>query len=96
MLLILFAPIWLIGLLINHIISVNTIARPNFIMFANGQKNVGFAQMDPTWLDNKNLRNEIRGGYYKIMRKIAEVSDQNLVRNSDAYISSGGKVDPGK
>ena len=52
--------------------------------------------MDPTWLDNKNLRNEIRGGYYKIMRKIAEVSDQNLVRNSDAYISSGGKVDPGK
>ena len=65
-------------------------------MFANGQKNVGFAQMDPTWLKNKNLRNEIRGGYCKIMRKIAEVSDQNLVRNFDAYISSGGKVDPDK
>ena len=30
------------------------------------------------------------------MRKIAEVSDQNLVRNFDAYVSSGGKVDPDK
>ena len=65
-------------------------------MFANGQKNVCFAQMDPSWLDNKDLRNEVRGGYYKIMRKIAEVSDQNLARNFDAYVSSGGKVDPDK
>ena len=65
-------------------------------MFANGQKNVCFAQMGPSWLDNKDLRNEVRGGYYKIMRKIAEVSDQNLVRNFDAYVSSGGKVDPDK
>ena len=30
------------------------------------------------------------------MKKIAEVSNQNLVRNSDAFISSGGKVDPDK
>ena len=28
------------------------------------------------------------------MRKIAEVSNQNLVRNYDAFISNGGKVDP--
>ena len=28
------------------------------------------------------------------MKKIAEVSDKNLVRNSDAYISNGGKIDP--
>ena len=25
---------------------------------------------------------------------IAEASNQNLVRNSDAYISNGGKIDP--
>ena len=28
------------------------------------------------------------------MKKIAETSNQNLVRNSDAYISNGGKIDP--
>lgn len=28
------------------------------------------------------------------MKKITEVSNQNLVRNSDAFISSGGKFDP--
>ena len=29
-----------------------------------------------------------------MMKKIAEISNQNLVRNSDAYLSSSGKVDP--
>ena len=29
-----------------------------------------------------------------MMKKIAEISNQNLVRNSDAYLSSDGKVDP--
>ena len=28
------------------------------------------------------------------MKKIAEVSNKNLVRNSDACISNGGKIDP--
>ena len=30
------------------------------------------------------------------MKKIAETSNQNLVQNSDTYISSGGKIDPDK
>ena len=50
---------------------------------------------NPALLDNKEIRRDVTGGYYKIMRKIAEISNQNLVRNSDAYLSSGGKVDPG-
>ena len=29
------------------------------------------------------------------MKKIAEVSNQNLVRNSDTYITGRGKIDPG-
>ena len=29
-----------------------------------------------------------------MIKKIAEVSNQNLVGNSDAYISNGGKIDP--
>ena len=28
------------------------------------------------------------------MKKIAEVSDKNLFRNSNDYISNGGKIDP--
>ena len=45
-------------------------------------------------LDEKSSRGDIIYGYYKIVKKIAEVSNQNLVRNSDAYISGGGKIDP--
>ena len=50
--------------------------------------------MNPALLDHKELRKEVMSGYYKVMKKIAEVSNQNLVRNSDAYISNGGKIDP--
>ena len=49
--------------------------------------------MGPSFL-NTDARSEITEGYYKIMKKIAEVSKENLVRNSDAFISSGGKVHP--
>ena len=50
-------------------------------------------KMNPTLLDHKELRKNIREGYYKMMKKIAEVSNQNLVRNSDTYISNGEKID---
>ena len=43
---------------------------------------------------NSNNRSEVTDAYYKIMRKIVEVSNQNLVRSSAAFISNGGKVDP--
>ena len=50
--------------------------------------------MNPALLDNKELRRDVMGGYYKMMTKIAETSNQNLVRPSDAYLSSSGKVHP--
>ena len=50
--------------------------------------------MNPALLDNKELSGDVTGGYYKMMKKIAKISNQNLVRNSDAYHSSGEKVDP--
>ena len=50
--------------------------------------------MNPALLDNEDLRKEVLGGYYKMMRKVAEISNQNLIPNSDAYISNGGKIDP--
>ena len=53
----------------------------------------GNKEMNPYLLNNKDLRGEVVA-YYMLMKKIAETSNQNLVRNSDAYISNGGKIDP--
>ena len=50
--------------------------------------------MNPALLDHKELRKDVIGGYYKMMKKVAEVSNQNLVHNSDANISNCGKIDP--
>ena len=50
--------------------------------------------MNRSLLDNKELRKGPIGGYYKMMKSVAEISNQNLVRNPDAYISNGGKIDP--
>ena len=49
---------------------------------------------NPALLHDKNSRNKITGTYYKVMKKVVQISNQNLVCNSDAYISSGGKIDP--
>ena len=54
----------------------------------------GNKEINPALLDDQNARENIISGYYKLMKKIAEVSNQNLVRNSDAYLSGGGKTDP--
>ena len=51
-------------------------------------------EINPSLLNNKDWRGEVVGAYYKLMKKIAETSNQNLIRNSDAYISNGGKTDP--
>ena len=45
-------------------------------------------------LDSKELRGNLTGLFYKFRKKIGEISDNNLVRNSDAYLTSGGKIDP--
>ena len=50
--------------------------------------------INPVLLDDKDLRGQVTGTYYKVVKKVAEISNQNLVRNSDACISDGGKIDP--
>ena len=42
--------------------------------------------MNPALLDEKELRKNVIGGYYEMMKKVAEISNQNLVRISNAYI----------
>ena len=48
--------------------------------------------MNPALLDDKELRKNVIGGYYEMMKKVAEISNQNLVRNSDAYIAIAEKL----
>ena len=43
----------------------------------------GKKEINPALLDDQNARENIISCYYKLMKKVAEVSDQNLVRNSD-------------
>ena len=50
--------------------------------------------MNPALLENSALRHNVMSAYYKVMKKISEVSNQNLIRNSDAYLGKGGKIDP--
>ena len=56
----------------------------------------GHTEINPALLNYRNKRDNIVAGYYKLMKKIAQISNQNLVRNYDAYISSGGKIDSEK
>ena len=49
---------------------------------------------NPAILNNKHEREKYVNGYYKVMKKVAEISNQNIIRNFDAFISSGGKTDP--
>ena len=51
---------------------------------------------DLSLLENKQLRSTLVPGFYKVMKKVAELSNQSLVRNSDSIISKGGKVDAQK
>ena len=40
------------------------------------------------------VRSSILPLCYSYMKKVAETSNNNLVRNSNAYLASGGKIDP--
>ena len=49
---------------------------------------------NPSLLDHKDLRKNITVLFYEYMKKVAEISNHNIVRNSDAYMANGGKIDP--
>ena len=44
--------------------------------------------MNRNLLENKALRKDVVLTYYKVMKKIAEFSNQSLIRNSDAYLTN--------
>ena len=49
---------------------------------------------DPAMLEMDGLRQEVTSLFYKYMKKVAETSNHNLVRNLNAYLANGGKSDP--
>ena len=52
--------------------------------------NKGF---NPSDLEDSNLRKGITKMFYSFMKEAAGISNHNLVRNSNGYLSSGGKID---
>ena len=50
----------------------------------------------PSLLENKQLRASLVPVFYKVMKKVAELSNQNLIRNSDAFMSKGRKFESDK
>ena len=52
--------------------------------------------LDPGLLESKQFRSSLVSGFFKDMKKVAELSNQNLISNSDAFMSKGGKVDSEK
>ena len=52
--------------------------------------------LDPSLLESKQFRASLVPGFYKVMKKVAEPSNQNLVRKSDPFMSKGGKLDSEK
>ena len=50
--------------------------------------------IDPSELENSALRKDIVKVFDNIMKEVAGTSSHNLVRNSNAYMSQGGKIDP--
>ena len=50
--------------------------------------------MNSALLDNKTLGKDVVLTYYKVMKNMSKVSNQNLIRNSDAYLARGGKTNP--
>ena len=49
--------------------------------------------MNPNLLENKALRKDVVLTDYKVMKKIAEFSNQSLIRNLDASLTKRGKID---
>ena len=49
---------------------------------------------DPSDLDNSAQGKDNVKIFYTFMREVAGVSNRNLFRNSNAYMSPGGKIDP--
>ena len=67
--------------------------HPIDLPFDDLKAEMSVTTFDPSLLENNHARESLKPGLYKVMKKIADLSNQNLVYNLDAFISNGGKVD---
>ena len=49
---------------------------------------------NPPDLDNSSERNKIKKIFYSFMKEATDASNHNLIRNSNAFLSKGGKIVP--
>ena len=54
----------------------------------------GNKDFKPEDLDNSSKRNKITKIFHSFMKEAAAASNHNLVRNSNAFLTNGGKIDP--
>ena len=74
----------------------NVHLHPIDISIDDIKNETSLASIDRSHLDAKGLRDALVPGFYKVMKKVAELTNQNLIRNSEALISNGGKADTEK
>ena len=48
---------------------------------------------NPADLDNSSERNKIKKIFYSFMEEATDASNQNLIRNSNAFLCKGGKIE---
>ena len=53
----------------------------------------GNQDFQPQDLDNSSKRNKITKIFYLFMKEAAVASNHNLVRNSNTFLTNGGKID---
>ena len=53
----------------------------------------GNQDFQPEDQDNSSKRNQVTKSFYLFMKEAATVSNHNLVPNSNAFLTTGGKID---
>ena len=71
----------------------NVHLHPIDLVKDNLKNEIGIESFDPSMLEKGDRRSTLRSGICKVMKKVAMLSNQSLVRNVNSYLAKGGKVD---
>ena len=66
----------------------------SILVTINSNQSINNKDFDPSHLENNVLRKDVTKIFYTIMKEITGVSNHSLIRNSNAFMSKGGKIDP--
>ena len=68
--------------------------HPNDVSYEQLRALNGSQDFQPEDLDYSSKRNKITKIFYSFMKDAAAASNHNLVRNSNAFLTNSGKIDP--